>query len=100
MKNIISNEICQKCAECCRKYPFVKISKEDIKALEQFTKLHFTAFTNPMRKADEEYFLQFQENGNCFFLIENNGGYACSVYEARPGICRNYPFEDGHCKRY
>jgi len=52
-----------------------------------------------MGKAVEEYFLQFQKNGDCFFLNENNGSYSCSVYEIRPEICKNYPSKDGLCER-
>ncbi len=93
----MSSEICQKCAECCRDYPFVKLSENDIHSLEQVTKSHFDVFTNPMYKIGKGYFLQFQENGDCFFLNENNDSYSCSVYEARPEICKNYPSRDGLC---
>jgi Fe-S-cluster containining protein len=91
MENIISTEICKKCSECCKNYPIVKLSKNEINLLEQVTGLHFDVFTNPMGKGVEKYCLQFQENGDCFFLNENNGSYSCAVYEARPGICKNYP---------
>ena len=91
MENIISTEICNKCGTCCKNYPFVELSKNEINLLEQMTALHFAVFTNPKGKAVEEYFLQFKANGDCFFLNENNGSYSCGVYEARPGICKNYP---------
>jgi len=91
MKNITSTEICKKCGECCKNYPFVELSKNEIHALEQATALHLGVFTIPKGKAVEEYFLQFQANGDCFFLHENNGSYSCGVYEARPEICKNYP---------
>ena len=91
MKNIISTEICKKCAGCCKNYPFVGVTKNEMDSLEQMTGLHFEMFTNPKGKVVEEYFLQFQENGDCFFLNENNGNCSCGAYEARPGVCRNYP---------
>ncbi len=84
-------EICKKCAECCKHYPYVELSANEIIVLEQATGLRADVFTNAKGKVIEEYFLQFQENGNCFFLNENKGCFSCSVYEARPGICRNYP---------
>lgn len=99
MGNIISSEICKKCGKCCKNYPFVKLTKNEINLLEQTTKLHFEVFTNPMGKEVEEYFLQFQKNGSCFFLNENNGDYSCSVYETRPELCKNYPPNAGPCKR-
>ena len=91
MKKIVLNEVCKKCAECCKNYPFIELSKNEINILEKCTKLHSDIFTNKKDKAYEEYFLQFQENGDCFFLNNNNGNYFCGVYEARPEICKNYP---------
>ncbi|MBU1137477.1 MAG: YkgJ family cysteine cluster protein [Proteobacteria bacterium] len=91
MKNTISPEICKKCGECCKNYPFVELSVNDISLLEKLTTLHFALFTNPKGKVVEEYFLQFKANGDCFFLNGKNGNYSCGVYEARPGICKKYP---------
>ena len=91
MKNIISTEICKKCAECCKNFPFVELVNSEIDLLEQLTGLPFEVFTNPKGKAVEEYFLQFRENGDCFFLKKNNGAYCCGVYESRPEICKNFP---------
>ena len=88
---IISTDICKKCAECCKKYPFVALSENEISSLELVTGLHFSEFTNAKGKVGEGYFLQFKENGDCFFLNENKSGYSCGVYAARPGICKRYP---------
>lgn len=84
-------EICKQCAECCKKYPFVDLSKNEINSLEKLTGVSAEVFTNSKGKEIEEYFLQFQDNGYCFFLNENKGSFSCSVYEERPGICKNYP---------
>ena len=91
MTEEISAEICKQCGGCCKNYPFVELSKDEINLLERVTGLHSDVFTNPKGKAAEEFFLQFQDNGNCFFLNENNGSYSCSVYEVRPRVCRDYP---------
>ncbi|NOR11021.1 MAG: hypothetical protein GQ541_05990 [Desulfovibrionaceae bacterium] len=88
---MISSEICKKCAECCKNHPFVELSESEVNSLEHVTGLHFNMFANPKGKVIEEYFFKFQENGDCFFLNENDGSYSCAVYETRPGICRNYP---------
>lgn len=91
MQNIILSEICTKCAECCKNYSFVELSQNEIYELGKLTGLPFDVFTDQKGEAVEEYFLQFKENGEWFFLNENNGDYSCGVYEARSGICRNYP---------
>ena len=91
MENIIISAVCKKCAECCRNYPFVELSKDEVYEIEKLTKFPSDLFTNRKGEASEEYFLQFKENGDCFFLNENNGDYSCGIYEARSKICRNYP---------
>jgi len=91
MENIISSEICQKCAQCCKNYPYVELSQNEINELAKLTGLPFDVFTNPKGEAVEEYFLQFKENGDCFFLNEHNGEYSCCIYEARSEICINFP---------
>ncbi|MFT5698458.1 MAG: Fe-S-cluster containining protein [Desulforhopalus sp.] len=85
------SEICKRCAECCKNFPFVELSNNDIDSLIKATGLPVDAFTYAKGKAVEEYFLKFQDNGYCFFLNEKNGIFSCNVYEARPSICKNYP---------
>jgi len=87
------NEICKKCAECCKNHPFIDLTSNEIVSLEKATGLTADQFTNQKGNEVEEYFLQFRENGYCLFLTENNGKFSCSVYESRPGICKNYPTE-------
>jgi uncharacterized protein len=91
MENIITSEICKKCAECCKNYPFIELSQHEIYELEKLSGLPSDVFSNRKGEAVKEYFLDFKENGDCFFLNEKNGGYSCGVYESRSGICRNYP---------
>ena len=91
MENIILTEICKNCAECCKNHPFVNLSEIEINSLEHLTGLQSNLFTNSKGKEIEEYFLQFKENGDCVFLNDNKGKYSCSVYEARPEVCKKYP---------
>ena len=86
MENIILTEICKKCAECCKNYPFVCLSEKEIDSIKKLTGLPAEVFTIPKGKEIEEYFLQFQENGYCFFLNENNGNYMVS-FKQRVGSC-------------
>ncbi|MDP8235298.1 MAG: YkgJ family cysteine cluster protein [Candidatus Erginobacter occultus] len=91
MEKLISSVICQRCSECCRNFPFIELSRAEIHKLEELTGLSPDKFTNPKGQEPEGYFLQFKENGDCFFLNKTTGGYFCSVYEARPLKCRAYP---------
>lgn len=91
MKNAITSAICKKCAVCCKNYPFVRLTLDEIRELEKRTGLPFDAFSDRIDEAGEDYYLYFKENGDCFFLDENNGDYSCTVYESRAAICRSYP---------
>jgi len=91
MDKMITSEICKKCAECCKNYPYIELSQDDINELEKLTGLSSHVFTNQKGEVGEGYFLKFKDNGDCIFLNENNGDYSCGVYESRSGICRNYP---------
>lgn len=89
MENIINSEICKKCGQCCRNYPYVELTQHEVFELEKLTGLHSDAFTN--KKSVDEYFLDFKDNGDCIFLNGDSGDYSCGVYVARSAICRNYP---------
>jgi Fe-S-cluster containining protein len=91
MENMMLSGICKKCAECCKNYPFVELSQNEIHELRKLTGFSVDVFTNQKGEAVEGYFLKFKENGDCFFLDENDGDYSCGVYEARSAICRDYP---------
>ena len=91
MENILLSEVCKKCAQCCKHFPFIELSQNEIIQLEETTGLCFDVFTNPKSETGEGFFLQFKEDGDCFFLNEHNGEYSCGVYDARGAICRNYP---------
>ena len=91
VENTITSEICIRCAECCKNYPFVELSQHEIFELEKMTGLPSADFSNQKGRVVEEYFLDFKENGDCIFLNENNSEYSCGVYEARSVICRKYP---------
>jgi Fe-S-cluster containining protein len=85
------SEICKKCAECCKNFPYVKLFQNEVRELEMLTGLPSDLFASPIGEASEAYFMQFKGNGDCYFLNENNGDYSCSAYEARSEICRKYP---------
>jgi Fe-S-cluster containining protein len=91
MTNIITNAVCKKCAGCCKEYPYVRLSLHEVRELEKLTGLSADIFSTRKNEAGEEYFLNFKENGDCFFLNECNGDYSCGVYESRGEVCRRYP---------
>ncbi|WP_185968886.1 YkgJ family cysteine cluster protein [Carboxylicivirga sp. M1479] len=99
MENKISSLTCQNCGVCCRDFPFVEVNDAEMTALEKYTKLSRYDFTEPRGASyDDGHFLKTKENGDCMFLKVDNGYFTCGVYEARAGICRNYPVHEKHWK--
>jgi Fe-S-cluster containining protein len=90
-ENAIESDLCRQCAACCKNVPFVELSVDEVDVLEDATGLHPDVFTDTKRTDPVERFLHFEENGDCVFLDAAPGMHACSVYAARPAVCRDYP---------
>lgn len=82
---------CKKCAECCKNFPFIKLSQTEANLMEDYSKLHIDQFAEKIEKKEKNYFLRFDEDGDCYFLEYKNGIYFCKIYEIRPSICKIYP---------
>ncbi len=77
---------CLKCANCCSGTgPLLK--DKDIERLAQHQNLKPGLFTEKYLRIDEDHDYVFKKMP-CPFLRADN---YCSVYEARPNACRNYP---------
>ncbi len=90
----IHRDGCNNCGACCRGFPFIRLSRNNIETLENFTGLTSEEFTDSIDEAGENRFMKFKENGDCIFLKMIDGAYSCGVYEARPATCREYPSTD------
>ena len=94
---------CSKCPGYCCSYPLIQLNKRDVTRLAKHFELSFTAarkkFTKVdgdaqyamRRKADEHY------GKICRFF--DTDGRRCTIYSARPEICRSYP-GDNKCGYY
>jgi Fe-S-cluster containining protein len=93
---------CAKCPGYCCSYPLIQLTKRDVERLarhfdlsfeqarKKFTKVDTGAKYAMRRKADVHF------GRTCrFFDTEER---RCTVYEARPEICRGYP--GGRCGYY
>src|SRR5215469_2000651 len=79
---------CTACANCC-KTSTTEVSDRDIDRLAHHFRITREQFLAEYTMLDEEgaLSLQFTAEKGCIFLEGN----LCSVYEARPDICRRYP---------
>jgi uncharacterized protein len=91
---------CKKCPGYCCSYPLIEVGKSDIARLarhfgidydtaeERFTKYDKEEKVRGLRHQKDEYFGTI-----CRFFDTTKR--ACTVYEARPGTCRDYPYSKG-----
>ena len=93
---------CKKCPGYCCSYPLIAIIKRDVERLAKHFGLTFrqakAKFT--VERWDHKYSLRRKKDhifgGVCrFFDTEKR---SCTVYEARPSLCRSFP--GGRCGYY
>lgn len=78
---------CTACANCCR-VTEVGITGKDVEKLAKFVGVNEREFIEQFTARDESGALILKRNeGGCVFLEGN----LCSVYEARPQNCANFP---------
>jgi uncharacterized protein len=77
---------CLHCANCCRTTGPLLLNK-DIEQLSKHFKIKPSAFSEQYLRVDEDGDFVFK-NMPCPFLKKDN---YCSVYNHRPGACRDYP---------
>lgn len=88
---------CSKCvAYCCRIYERVEVKHSDLKRLAAHFGLSLPAARQRFtKKYEDERVLRRRKDPTfgtaCAFLDQGTGG--CTIYEARPQVCRDYPGE-------
>ncbi len=80
---------CLECANCCKSISPLLIDK-DIQRIAKFLRIKPSEFVSCYLKEDEDGDFVFN-NSPCPFLMDDN---YCSIYEARPRACREYPHTD------
>ncbi len=95
---------CSKCPGYCCSYDLIEVGKRDItriakhfdlsfeQAEERFTKFDAEAKVRTLRHQKDNHFGKI-----CTFFDKQKR--RCTIYEARPGLCREYPAEP-HCGYY
>ncbi|MCC6587783.1 MAG: YkgJ family cysteine cluster protein [Bryobacterales bacterium] len=79
---------CRECANCC-KVATTRLLPRDVERLAKFFRLHPDRFLRDYCAESEEegIILKRTEEHGCIFL----DGNLCSVYEARPSTCQDFP---------
>jgi uncharacterized protein len=91
---------CDRCPSYCCSYPRIPVQPADVKRLARHLGLTVETATRKFTKKGEEpgeRILRHQPDAVygtvCRFLDRDSR--RCTVYEARPGVCRDYP---GACR--
>jgi uncharacterized protein len=83
---------CTSCGECCRarngKPSWVYVTLDERHRLARHLKVTTSAFTRRFCEKTHGFYHLRNPTNDCVFL----DGARCSVYAARPGQCRTYPF--------
>lgn len=83
---------CTGCGECCRarhgKPSWVYVTLDERRRLARHLKLRTSVFTRRYCARTLGFWHLKNPNQDCLFL----DGARCTVYEARPGQCRTFPF--------
>ncbi len=104
---VVKSTPCERCdARCCRTY-VVPLNGADIARLQAFlgSPLSEWCVLEPVSEGIQDYgyfsirlsgeeryvVCLKREKGSCIFLRRSNLRAACSIHEARPGMCRSYP---------
>ena len=86
---------CSKCPGYCCSYPVIPLNSRDVKRLARHFGLGFEAARKKFTKVDgdEPYAMRRKADehfgGICRFFDTDKR--RCTIYEARPEICRSYP---------
>lgn len=90
---------CSKCPGYCCSYPEIEVTQRDIARLAKH--LGLTEAQAEARYTKGDRLLRHQKDtifdSVCVFLDPQTR--RCTVYDARPGVCRDYP-ESKHCGYY
>jgi Fe-S-cluster containining protein len=86
----LKNFQCRRCNQCCRQPGFVYISEPEAERIAAYLKMDIRDFMNHYCDFFDRRKLVLKKfpDESCVFLTEAG----CSVYEARPGQCREFPF--------
>jgi len=85
---------CKKCGDCCRHEPgFVWIFDKDISRIASYLEMSEDDFLSKHCINKGGIFsIKEKSNYDCLFWDKDVMGGGCSIYEARPAQCRNFPY--------
>jgi Fe-S-cluster containining protein len=98
----VANYDCSKCPGYCCSYPLIQLTKRDVGRLAKHFGLDFEAARKKFTRVDPEAKYAMRRKADKFFgkicQFFDTEKRRCTIYTARPTICREYP--GGGCGYY
>jgi len=86
---------CEKCPAYCCSYPEIEVTPRDVERLAKHFGLDYAKAEERFTKTDAKRVQMLRHKQDrifatvCMFLDQKKR--RCTVYEARPGVCRSFP---------
>ncbi|HJW40828.1 MAG TPA: YkgJ family cysteine cluster protein [Rhizomicrobium sp.] len=94
---------CTKCPGYCCSYPLIPLNARDVTRLAKHFGLSFEAARHKFTKVDGDAPYAMRRKADAHFgkicRFFDTDKRCCTIYDARPEICRSYP-GDNHCGYY
>ena len=89
---------CAKCPGYCCSYPLIQLTKRDVERLAKHFGLDFETARKRFTKVDPEAKYAMRRKADPHFgkicQFFDTEARRCTIYEARPWACRDYPGKD------
>jgi len=86
---------CLKCPGYCCSYPLIELTKRDVQRLADYFGLGFDAARSKYTKVDGDSKYAMRRKADQHFgricQFFDTDKRCCTIYKARPAICRDYP---------
>ena len=85
---------CDKCPAYCCSYPEIEVTRRDVERLAKHFELSYEAAEERFTKHDGKVRMLRHRQDRIFTSVcalLDQKTRRCSVYDARPGVCREYP---------
>ena len=94
---------CEKCPAYCCTYTEIEVTKRDVERLARHFDLGYRAAEEKFTKVDSEGTRMLRHKKDKIFdstcMLLDQEKRRCTVYDARPGVCRKYP-DSSRCGYY
>ena len=94
---------CEKCPAYCCTYTEIEVTQRDVERLARHFDLGYRAAAERFTKVDSKGTRMLRHKKDKIFdstcMLLDQEKRRCTVYEARPGVCRKYP-DSSRCGYY